>query len=48
MDKKIKTFENTKIEEYKFYQYISPISINNTSINKIVVFNKFPFGKQDF
>ena len=26
----------------------SPISINNIDINKIVVSNKLPFGKQDF
>ena len=36
------------IQEYKFHHYISPISINNININKIVVSNKYPFGKQDF
>ena len=38
----------TVIEEYEFHQYKSPISINDIDINKIVVSNKFPFGKQDF
>ena len=37
-----------EIEEYEFHQYKSPISINNIDINKIVVSNKFLFGKQDF
>ena len=49
MDKK-KTvkFDDTEIEEYKFHQYKSPILINAININKMVVHNKFPFGKQDF
>ena len=48
MDKKIIKFDDTEIEECKFHQYKSPISISNIDINKIVVPNKFPFGKQDF
>ena len=48
MDKIIIKFDNTEIEEYKFHQYKSLISINNIDINEIVVSNKFPFGKQDF
>ena len=36
------------VEEYEFHQYKIPILINNIDINKIVVFNKFPFSKQDF
>ena len=48
MDKKIIKFRNTEIEEYKFHQYKSPISIKKKDINEIVVSNKFPFGKQDF
>ena len=32
----------------KFKNTKSPILINNIDINKIVVSNKFPFGKQDF
>ena len=32
----------------QFHQYKSPILINGIDINKIVVSNKFPFGKQDF
>ena len=37
MDKKIIKFDDTEIEEYKFHQNISPISINDIDINKIVV-----------
>ena len=48
MDKKIIKIDDTEIEEYEFHQYKSPISINNIDINKIVVSNKCPFGKQDF
>ena len=43
--KKIIKFDETEIEEYKFYQYKSPISINNKNVNET---NKFPFGKQHF
>ena len=32
----------------KFHQHKRPILINNIDINKIVVSNKFPFGKQHF
>ena len=46
MDKKVIRFDDTEIEEYKSHQYKSLISINNIDINKIVVPNKFPFGKQ--
>ena len=49
IDKKIIKFGDTEIEEYEFHhQHKSPISINNIDINKIVVTNKLPFGKQDF
>ena len=48
MDKKIIKFDETEIEEYEFYQYKSPVSINNKNINEILVSNKFPFGKQHF
>ena len=48
MDKKIIKFDNIEIGEYKFYQNKSPISISYIDINKIVVSNKLPFGKQDF
>ena len=41
-------FDNTEIKKYKFHQNKSPILINDIDINKIVVFNKFSFGKQDF
>ena len=29
MDKKIVKFDDTEIEEYEFYKYKSPVSINN-------------------
>ena len=47
MDKKIIKFDGTEIEEYKFHEYKSPISINNIGNNRIVVSNKFPLGKQN-
>ena len=47
MDKKIIKFDGTEIEEYKFHEYKSPISINNIANNRIVVSNKFPLGKQN-
>ena len=41
-------FDGTEIEEYKFHQYKSPISVSNIDIKKKVVLNMFPFGKQVF
>ena len=46
MDKKIVKFDDIEIEKYKFHQHKIPISINNIDINKIVVSNKFSFGKK--
>ena len=46
MTKKIIKFDDNETEE--FYQYKTPISINDIDINKIVISNKFPFGKKDF
>ena len=40
MDKKFIKFDDTEIEEYEFHQYKSPILINDTDINAIVVSNK--------
>ena len=37
-----------KLKNTNFHQYKSPILINDIDINKIVVSNKFTFGKQDF
>ena len=48
MDKKIIKFDDTETEEYKFHQNKSPTRINDIGINKLVVSNKLPFGKQDF
>ena len=44
MDKKI-IFYGPEIEEYELHQYKSPVSINNTDINKTVVSKKFLFDK---
>ena len=48
MDIKIIKFDDTEIEEYKFYQHNSLISIQKIDINEIVISNKLPFSKQDF
>ena len=48
MDKKIINFDDTEIEEFEFHEYKSPILINDINIDKIVVSDKLPFGKQDF
>ena len=47
-EKKNTKFDVTEINEYKFHQYKSPISINDIDINEIVVSNKLPFGQQGF
>ena len=48
MGKKIITFGYVEVEKYKFYQHKSPILIYNVYIDRIVVSNKVPFGKNDF
>ena len=48
MNEKNMKFDATEIEEHEFHQYKSPILITKIDINKIVVSNKFTFGKQDF
>ena len=48
MDKTIIKFDDTQIEEYLFHQHKNALSMNNVDINKIIISNKFPFGKQDF
>ena len=47
MEKAIK-FGDVEIQKQKFYQYKQLISIKNIDINKIVVSNKFSFGKKGF
>ena len=42
MDKKIIKFDDTEVEDYEFYQYKSPISINNIDTNEIAVSIKLP------
>ena len=39
-------FDDIEIEEYKFHQHKSPISLNKIDINKTVISSKFSFGKQ--
>ena len=46
MDTKNIKFVDTKTEKYKIHQYKNPINDKNN--NKIVVSNKFSFGKHDF
>ena len=46
MDKKHIKFDDIEIKKYQ-YQYKGPILINDIDINEIIVFNKFPFCKQD-
>ena len=46
MDKKKITFDDTKIEKYKFHKHKSPISLDNIDINKIVVANQDSFGEK--
>ena len=48
MDKKIISFDDTKIEEHKFQKNKSPVSISNIDINETVVSDNLPFGEQDF
>ena len=48
MNKKVIKYDDIEIEEYKFHQHKSPISINDIDINEIVVSSKLPLGKQDF
>ena len=48
MQKAIIKFRDTEIKKHKFHQYKSPISINNTDINKKIVSNKVSFGKKGF
>ena len=48
MNQKVIKYDDTEIEEYKFHQHKSPISINDIDINEIVVSSKLPLGKQDF
>ena len=38
MDQKIIKFDDTEVEDYEFYQYKSPISINNIDTNEIAVY----------
>ena len=45
---KVKKFGNIEIQRRKFYQHKEAISIKNLYINKLVVSNQVPFGKNRF
>ena len=48
MEKTYVKFDDIEIENQKFRQHKTPISIENIDINKIVVSNKVSFGKKGF
>ena len=48
MDKKIINFNDTEIEEYKYYRHNSPILINEINMNETVASNKLPSIKEVF
>ena len=48
MVKEIITFGDTEVEQYKFCQNKSPISISDVNINKIIVSNKVSLGQKGF
>ena len=41
-------FGNIEVENHIFHQHKSSILINNVNIDRIVVFNKVPFGENGF
>ena len=48
MGKEIITFGDIKIENHKFHQHKNPIFIYDVDIDNIVIYSKFPFGKEGF
>ena len=46
MGKEIIAIVNIVVAKHKFPQCKSPILINDVDINKIVVYNRVPFGKK--
>ena len=46
--KEIMKFSNIEVEKHEFDQRKSPILIVKVNINKIIVSQKFPFGKKAF
>ena len=48
IDKENIKFDSTEIKKHKFHQNKKLILIKNIDINKIVVSDQFPFGKQNF
>ena len=48
MGKEIMNISNIEVEKHEFDQRKSPILIVKVNINKIIVSQKFPFGKKAF
>ena len=48
IEKTITKFGDIEIKKQIFHQHKSPISIKDIDTNKIVVSNKFSFGKKGF
>ena len=48
MDKKIKAFDDTQIENPKFHCHKNQILIDGVDIKKIIVSYKVSFGKKKF
>ena len=48
MHKKIKKFDDTEIEERRFYQHKSLVLINDIDVDKIVVSNKEKLEKHEY
>ena len=48
MGKEFITFGNIEIEKHKFHYHKKPISIYGVNIDRIVVSNKVPSGKECF
>ena len=48
MEKTIIKFGKIDIQKQKFHQHKRPISINDIDIHKMIVSNKFSFGKKGF
>ena len=46
--KEIVTFGNFEVEKHKFHQHKSPSSIYDVNFDRIVVSNRFSFGKKGF
>ena len=48
MGNEIIRISDIEVQKHKFHQHKSPISIHDVNIGRIVIPNKFPFGKNRF